>query len=276
MQLLLDGTSVEALKSGDSDKEVIMLEMEGKVAVVTGGNSGIGFAIAQEFVEQGATVIVTGRRQDELDAAVAQLGPKSWGVRADVSSASDMQALYKAVIDKHGRLDSVIANAGIGDHGPLATITEDQFDNTFNIDAKGVLFTVQPAIPLLPSGGTIVILGSTASIQPPVGMSLYGGAKAAIRNFVRVWIQEIKGSGIRINVLSPGATDTPSLRSALAQALGAEGVPAAIKSMGEGSPLGRIAEPREIARAVLFLASDASSFVTGVELFADGGLAQVG
>ncbi|MCX4403659.1 MULTISPECIES: SDR family NAD(P)-dependent oxidoreductase [unclassified Streptomyces] len=251
------------------------LALEGKVAVVTGGASGVGLGIAQEFVDQGATVVITDLQQDQIDAAVAVIGPKASGVVADVSKLADMKAVYAEVIALHGRLDAVVANAGIGAHAPLEAITEDEFDRTFNINVKGVLFTVQPAIPLLPSGGTIVVIGSTASIQPPRGMSLYAGAKAAVRNCVRVWIQDVKGSGIRINVLSPGAVDTESLRRALAMAQGADKVDAAVKAMGEGNPTGRIAEPREMGKAAAFLSSDASSFVTGVELFADGGMAQV-
>ncbi|MCX5095721.1 SDR family oxidoreductase [Streptomyces sp. NBC_00365] len=251
------------------------LALEGKVAVVTGGASGVGLGIAQEFVDQGATVVITDLQQDQIDAAVAVIGPKASGVVADVSKLADMKAVYAEVIALHGRLDAVVANAGIGAHAPLEAITEDEFDRTFDINVKGVLFTVQPAIPLLPSGGTIVVIGSTASIQPPRGMSLYAGAKAAVRNCVRVWIQDVKGSGIRINVLSPGAVDTESLRRALAMAQGADKVDAAVKAMGEGNPTGRIAEPREMGKAAAFLSSDASSFVTGVELFADGGMAQV-
>ena len=187
----------------------------GKVAVVTGGASGIGLAIAQEFVEHGASVVVADRRQPGLDEAVAAIGPKSSGVVADVSNRADMEALFREVMARHGRLDAVVANAGIGDHAALGSITEEQFDRTFDVNVKGVLFTVQPVLPLLPSGGTIIIIGSTASISPPPGMSIYGGAKAAVRDFVRGWIQDIKGSGVRINVLSPGAVDTQSLRDAL-------------------------------------------------------------
>lgn len=186
-----------------------------------------------------------------------------------------MEALYEQVEDRYGRVDAVVANAGIGAHAPLGAITEEQFDHTFDVNAKGVLFTVQPALPLLPPGGTVVIIGSTASIQPPRGMGVYGGSKAAVRAFVRSWIQDIKGSGIRMNVLSPGAVDTESLRRALGMAQGADQVDAAVRHMGEGNPTGRIANPREMGKAAVFLSSDASSFVTGVELFVDGGMAQV-
>jgi NAD(P)-dependent dehydrogenase (short-subunit alcohol dehydrogenase family) len=250
--------------------------LTGKVAVITGGAQGAGLGIAREFVEQAATVVITGRRQAPLDEAVASLGPRSSGVVADVSRLADMEALYMTVMERHGRLDAIVANAGVGDSAPLGSITEKQFDHIFGINVKGVLFTVQPALKLLPRDGTVVMIGSTASIQAQPAMSLYGGAKAAIRQFVRGWIQDVKGSGVRINVLSPGAVDTPSLRTALAGALGADQVDAKVKSMGEGNPLGRLADPREIGRVAVFLSSAASSFITGVELFADGGMAQTG
>jgi NAD(P)-dependent dehydrogenase (short-subunit alcohol dehydrogenase family) len=249
--------------------------LEGKVAVITGGGQGVGLGIAQEFVAEGASVVITGRRKEKLDEAVALLGPKSSGIVADVSKLAEMEAMFKEVMARHERLDIVVANAITNANGPLETITEEQWDKTFNTNAKGVLFSVQPALPLMKSGGTFVLIGSTASISPPPGMSLYGGAKAAVRCMVRSWIQDIKGSGIRINVLSAGAVDTPSLRAALSSASGADKVDAAVKSMGEGNPLGRLADPREIGKAAVFLASDASSFITGVELFADGGMAQV-
>jgi NAD(P)-dependent dehydrogenase (short-subunit alcohol dehydrogenase family) len=249
--------------------------LEGKVAVITGGAQGVGFGIAQEFIDHGATVVLTGRRRGALDEAVAQLGSKTSGIVADVSKLSEMEAMFKEVMDRHGRLDTVVANAITNANGPLGTITEAQWDRTFDTNAKGVLFSIQPALPLMKSGGTIVVIGSTASVSPPPSMSLYGGAKAAVRCMVRCWIQDIKGSGIRINVLSAGAVDTPSLRSALEAASGAATVDAVVKGMGEGNPLGRLAHPREIGRAAVFLASDASSFMTGVELFADGGMVQI-
>jgi NAD(P)-dependent dehydrogenase (short-subunit alcohol dehydrogenase family) len=249
--------------------------LEGKVVVITAGGQGVGVGIAQEFVEQGASVVITGRRQATLEEATAMLGPKSSGIVADVSKLAEMEAMFKVVMAKHGRLDTVVANAITNANGPLGSISEEDFDRTFNTNAKGVLFSIQPALKLLPRGGTIVIIGSTASVSPPPGMSLYGGAKAAVRCMVRSWIQDIKGSGVRINILSAGAVDTPSLRSALESASGADKVAAAVQSMGEGNPLGRLADPGEIGRAAVFLASDASSYITGVELFADGGMAQV-
>lgn len=251
------------------------LALEGKVAVVTGGASGVGLGIAREFVDHGARVVLTDLHQAQLDEAVAAIGPAGTGIVADVTRLADMEAMYREVASCHGRLDAVVANAGIGDHAPLGSLTEEQFDRTFNVNAKGVMFTVQPALPLMRAGGTVVVIGSTASIQPPAAMSLYGGSKAAVRNFVRAWIQDIKGSGIRMNVLSPGAVDTDSLRSAAAMAQGADRVDAFVTEMGEGNPTGRIADPREMGKAAVFLSSDASSFVTGVELFVDGGMAQV-
>ncbi|MET7933218.1 SDR family oxidoreductase [Streptomyces sp. NPDC005322] len=251
------------------------LALEGKVAVVTGGASGVGLGIAREFVDHGARVVLTDLHQAQLDEAVAAIGPAGTGIVADVTRLADMEAMYREVASCHGRLDAVVANAGIGDHAPLGSLTEEQFDRTFNVNAKGVMFTVQPALPLMRAGGTVVVIGSTASIQPPAAMSLYGGSKAAVRNFVRAWIQDIKGSGIRMNVLSPGAVDTDSLRSAAAMAQGADRVDAFVTAMGEGNPTGRIADPREMGKAAVFLSSDASSFVTGVELFVDGGMAQV-
>ncbi|THC45187.1 SDR family oxidoreductase [Streptomyces sp. A1499] len=258
-----------------SEEKTLGLPLEGKVAVVTGGASGVGLGIAREFVAQGAYVVITDLHRKPVEEAVATIGPGSSGIVADVTELADMEAAYQEVIARHGRLDAVVANAGVGAHAPLGAITEEQFDLTFGVNAKGVLFTVQAAIPLLPTGGTIVVIGSTASIQPPAGMGLYGGAKAAVRAFIRSWIQDIKGSGIRVNVLSPGAVDTESLRRALGMAQGADAVPAAVRTMGEGNPTGRIADPREVGKAAVFLSSDASSFITGVELFVDGGMAQV-
>jgi len=249
--------------------------LEGKVAVITGGGQGVGLGIAMEFVEHGAKVVITGRSQATLNEAIAVLGPESSGIVADVSNLTEMEAMFAKVMTMHGQLDTVVANAITNANGPLGTITEEQWDHTFNTNAKGVLFSIQPALPLMKEGGTFVIIGSTASVQPPPSMSLYGGAKAAIRCMVRSWIQDIKGSGIRINVLSAGAIDTPSLRTALGSASGADKVDAAVKKMGEGNPIGRLGNPREIGKAAVFLASDDASFITGVELFADGGMAQV-
>ena len=251
--------------------------MAGKVALITGAAQGVGFGIAEEFLAHGATVVITDLKSAAVDEAVAKLGPGASGIAADVTDLESMEAAFDSVMAQHGRLDAVVANAGVGDSNPLGKITEQQFDRIYGVNVKGVLFPVQPALPLLQAtGGTAVIIGSTASIQPPAGMSLYGGAKAAVRAMVRTWIQDVKGTGVRINVLSPGAVDTPSLRKALAGASGADQVDDLVKKMGEGNPLGRLADPREMGRTAVFLSSDASSFITGVELFADGGMAQTG
>jgi len=249
--------------------------LEGKVAVITGGTQGIGLAIAKEFAESGAIVVVTGRDQGRLDEAVAQIGSNASGVQADAGSPAAMDAMLKDVKVRHGRLDAVVANAVVDDHAPLGKITEEQFDKMIGTNLKGVLFAVQSAVPLMSSGGSIILIGSTASVAPPAGMSIYGGIKAAFHGMVRALIQDVKGSGVRINILSPGAVDTPSLRRALGKAAGAERVDGIVQSMAQRSPLGRIGEAREIGQVAVFLASDASSYINGIELFVDGGLTQV-
>ena len=250
--------------------------MEGKVAVVTGGGRGVGLGIAREFAAEGATVVVTDIARHLLDDVSAELGPQGLALSADVTELSDLERVYAEVHERFGRLDAVVANAGVGDSAKLGSITEEQFDYIFGVNVKGVLFTVQAALPHLRAGGTVVIIGSTASIQAVDAMSLYGGSKAALRAMVRCWIKDIAHLGIRINLLSLGAVDTPSLRNALAGASGADQVDRLVKQMGEGNPLGRLAQPREIGQAAVFLSSGASSFVTGAELFADGGMAQTG
>ena len=250
--------------------------LDGKVAVITGGTQGIGLAIAKEFVGNGATVVVTGRDQGRLDKAVAQIGPKASGVRADAGSPAAMDAMLKDVKSRHGRVDALVANAALADdHAPLGKITEEQFDRMIGTNLKGVLFAVQSAVPLMSSGGSIILIGSTASVAPPAGMSIYGAIKASFHGMVRALIQDVKGTGVRINVLSPGAIDTSSLRKALGTAAGADRVDGLVQSMAQRSPIGRIGEAREIGQVAVFLASDAASYVNGVELFADGGLTQV-
>ena len=249
--------------------------LEGKVGVVTGGTQGIGLAIAKEFVAQGATVIVTGRDQGRLDEAVASIGPGASGVRADAGSPAAMHALLKGVKAQHGRLETLVANAVVDDHAPLGRITEEQFDKMIGTNLKGVLFAVQSAVSLMAPGGSIILIGSTASVAPPSGMSIYGAIKAGFHGMVRALIQDLKGTGVRINILSPGAVDTPSLRRALGKAAGPERVDTIVQSMAERSPLGRIGDAREIGKVAVFLAGDASSYVNGVELFVDGGLTQV-
>jgi NAD(P)-dependent dehydrogenase (short-subunit alcohol dehydrogenase family) len=246
--------------------------LKGKVAVITGGTTGIGLAIAKEFVEQGATVVVTDLDQERLDQAVAETGPRSFGVKADAASLAEMEALLKDVKAKHGRLDAIILNAVKDEHAPLGKITEAQFDTMVSVNLKGVLFTIQSAMPLLESDGTILLIGSTASVAPPPGMSIYGAIKAGFRGMVRSLIQDVKGTGVRINILSPGAVDTPSLRRAIGKASGTDKADAIVQAMAQQTPLGRIGQASEIAKVATFLASDASSYVNGVELFVDGGM----
>ena len=243
--------------------------LAGKIAVVTGGSTGIGLGIAKRFVSEGATVVITGRRQAELDAAVAEIGPQASAIRADVSVLADLDALYAEVGRTHGRIDVLVANAGGGSLAKLGEITEEHFDQTFAINVKGVLFTVQKALPLMDQGGSIIVTGSTTSIMGTEAFSVYSGTKAAIRNFVRSWILDLKGRNIRVNVLSPGPIDTPALRGVADQA---EGL---IDYLTSQVPLGRIGDPDETGKVAVFLASDASSFVNGAELFVDGGMAQV-
>lgn len=246
------------------------MSFQDKVVLVTGGSSGLGLAIAQEFAEQGAHVVITGRRQEALDEALSTLGDNAVAIAADVSNTSDLASLFSRIESLHGRLDVLIANAGTGEITPLGTISEATFDRIFNPNVKGVTFTVQGALPLMPRGSSIVIIGSTASMNPGLGLSVYGATKAALRAMVRSWILDIKGSGVRINLLSPGPVDTQSLRSMLAD--DAEQI---IQAFSEKSTLGRIGEAHEIGKAAAFLASDASSYINGVELFADGGASQV-
>lgn len=244
------------------------IRLDGKVAVVTGAGSGIGIAIARALVSAGAKVVITGREQETIDKAAGSIGPQCVAVVADVSRLTDMEALYRSVLTQFGRLDIVVANAGVGDNAPLGEITEDQFDKVIGTNLKGVLLTVQGALPMLRSGAAVIIIGSTASVAPPPQMSLYGATKAGVRAFVNTWIKDAKGSGIRFNVLSPGGVDTPSLR----KALDAEHDESRITELANRSPLGRIGTPEEIANVATFLASDAASFIHGVELFVDGGL----
>ncbi|TWI47985.1 NAD(P)-dependent dehydrogenase (short-subunit alcohol dehydrogenase family) [Pseudomonas duriflava] len=246
------------------------MQFKNKIVLVTGGSSGLGLAIAREMAEQGAHLIITGRQHDQLDEAVASLGSPTVAIAADVSCVSDLARLFSEVESLHGRIDVLVANAGMGEIASLGAITEASFERIFNTNVKGVTFTVQGALPLMAKGSSIVIIGSTASINPGSGLSVYGATKAALRALVRSWILDIKGSGVRINLLSPGPVNTESLKNMLSE--NAEQV---IQSLSEKSTIGRIGEPQEIGRAVAFLASDAASYINGVELFADGGASQV-
>jgi NAD(P)-dependent dehydrogenase (short-subunit alcohol dehydrogenase family) len=253
---------------------MFMKKLEGKVAVITGGNSGIGFATAQRFVEEGAHVFITGRRQSELDAAVKQIGKDNvTGVQGDVSNLADLDRLYATVKQQKGRIDVLFANAGVGEFVPLGEITEDHFDKTFNINVKGLLFTVQKALPLFQDGGGSIILNaSIASSKGFEANSVYSATKAAVRSFARTWTVDLKHRKIRVNTISPGPIDTPIFSSVVQSEEQIERLKTTLVSM---VPLGRMGSPDEIAKAVLFLASDDSSYVTGIELFVDGGMAQI-
>ncbi|MFM0315179.1 SDR family oxidoreductase [Paraburkholderia nemoris] len=243
-----------------------MDKLQGKVAVITGGSSGIGLAAAKLFVAEGAYVFITGRRQKELDEAVRAIGGNVTGIRGDVANLDDLDRLYENVNATGRRIDIVFANAGIAEFATLDDITEAHFDKLFNTNVKGVLFTVQKALPLLNNGASIILTGSVASAKGTHAFWAYGATKAAIRNFVRGWTVELKDRGIRSNVLSPGPIDTPIIGQQPADAI------ARILST---IPMGRMGQADEVAKAALFLASDDSSFVTGIELFVDGGRAQI-
>ena len=243
-----------------------MGKLQGKVAVITGGTTGIGLAAAKLFVEEGAYVFITGRRQKELEEAVKAIGNNVTGVQGDVSKLADLDLLYETVKAEGRRIDVVFANAGLGEFAALGSITEEHFDKLFNINVKGALFTVQKALPLLNDGGSIVLTGSVGSVKGTPAFWVYGATKAAIRNFVRAWSVELKDRRIRSNVLSPGPTETPMV---------ADQPPENIARIVSTIPMGRIGTTEEIAKAALFLASDDSSFVTGIELFVDGGRGQI-
>lgn len=246
-------------------------KLEGKVALVTGGTSGIGLASAQDFAAQGATVFITGRRQAELDAAVALIGSKAIGIRGDVASLADLDRVFAEIKAKAGHLDVVFANAGGGDMVPLAAVTEEHFDRIFNSNVKGTLFTVQKALPLLKDGGSIILTSSTTSVKGTENFSVYSASKAAVRNFARTWLLELKPRNIRVNAISPGPVHTPGL-AGLVPVEHQEGLLAHLATL---VPIGRLGQPSEIAKAATFLASDDSSFINGIELFVDGGTAQI-
>jgi NAD(P)-dependent dehydrogenase (short-subunit alcohol dehydrogenase family) len=249
-----------------------MEKLEGQVAVITGGNSGIGLATAQQFVSDGAYVFVTGRRQTELDAAVKQIGKNVTGVQNDVSNLADLDRLYATVKEQKGSIDVLFANAGVGQRAPLGTITETQFDEIFDINVKGLLFTVQKALPMFHDGGSIILNGSVGGSKGVGTTSVYSATKAAIRSFARTWTVDLKHRKIRVNAISPGPIDTPIFNS-LAKT--EEEVKQIKANLIAAVPMGRIGTPDEIAKAVSFLASHDSSYITGIELFVDGGMAQI-
>ncbi|QIY93433.1 SDR family NAD(P)-dependent oxidoreductase [Streptomyces sp. S1D4-11] len=249
-----------------------MNRLDGKVAVVTGGSSGIGFATAQQFVEEGAFVFITGRRRPELDKAKDEIGRNVTTVQGDVSVSADLDRLFRTVAEEKGKIDVVVANSGLVDPQVFGRITEAGFDRTFDVNARGTLFTAQKALPLMNDGGSIILVGSIAGHIGVEGYTTYSATKAALRSYARTWTKELKGRGIRVNVLSPGPIDTPIMDS---QADSKEGVDAIKEAFASVIPLGRMGRPEEVAAAAVFLASDESSFCAGMELIVDGGMAQV-
>lgn len=243
---------------------------QGKIAVVTGGSSGIGFGIARHLVELGATVIITGRRQQQLDEAVAAIGGSVSAIKADTGNLDELGALYREIEAVHGHIDVLVANAGTGELAMLGELTEAHYDRIFDTNVKGVIFSIQGALPLMPQGASVVIIGSTASMDPGPGLSVYGASKAALRNLVRSWIQEIKPSGVRINIVSPGPVDTESLRGMFA-----DNVEETLSFLRSRSMVGRIGLPIDIARAVAFVAGRDAGYINGIELFLDGGASQI-
>ena len=245
----------------------------GKVALVTGGSTGIGLATAKRLAREGATVFITGRRQAELDAAVAEIGHGATAIRGDISVAADLERIVKVVSAARERIDILFANAGGGEFVPLGEITEAQFDKYVGINMKGTLFTVQSALPFMPAGSSIVITGSITSVQGVPAFGVYAATKAALRSFARTWSSDLKGRNIRVNVVAPGVIPTPAYKTELKMT--DEQIEAYSQQMSETTPLGRVGTTDEIAKAVSFLASDDASYITGIELFVDGGLVQV-
>jgi NAD(P)-dependent dehydrogenase (short-subunit alcohol dehydrogenase family) len=249
-----------------------MGKLEGKIALVTGGTSGIGLATAKQFVNEGAYVFITGRREPELAAAVKEIGRNATGIQSDVSRLGDLDRLFAQIKREKGRLDIVFANAGVATFAPLGTITEEVYDSIFNINVKGVLFTVQKGLPLLPDGASIILNASIVASKGFSANSVYSATKAAVRSFARTWTTDLKDRRIRVNAVSPGSIETPGLSNLLAST---ETGQQRKKMIANTVPLGRFGAPDEIAKAVVFLASDDSSYITGTELFVDGGMAQV-
>lgn len=249
-----------------------MGKLDGKVALVTGGSSGIGLASARLFAAEGAQVVITGRRRGALDEAAAQIGASAFAVAGDVSNLADLDRLYGAIAERYGKLDVVFANAGGLTLAPFGAVTPEQFDSEMSVNVRGQFFTVQKALPLLRDGGAVLLMASTSHFTGAPATHLYAGAKAAVRAFARGWTTDLKARKIRVNVISPGPTRTP-----IADKMGIpkEAFPAFLQQLVEAIPLGRVAEPEEIAKAALFLVSDDSSFVTGIDLVVDGGMTQV-
>ena len=247
-------------------------KLYGKIAVITGGNSGIGLATAKRFVSEGANVFIFGRRQNEIDAGISEIGKNVIGIQGDVSNLADLDRLYDVVKDQKGHLDILFANAGIAQFAPLEEISEEHFDKIFRINVKGLLFTVQKAHPILEDGGSIILNASIGSSKGVGGSSVYSATKAAVRSFARTWTVDLRDRNIRVNAISPGPIDTPIFSSITQNEEQSELFK---KNIVNAVPMKRMGSPDEVAKAVSFLASDESSYVTGIELFVDGGLAQI-
>lgn len=249
-----------------------MNKLEGKVAVITGGNSGIGLATAKRFVAEGAYVFVTGRRQTELNVAVRDIGKNVTDIQGDVSNLADLDRLYSIVKQQKGRIDILFANAGLGEFSTLGEISEAHFDKTFDVNVKGLLFTVQKAVPLFKDGGSIILNSSIAASKGVEGFSVYSASKAAVRSFARTWTVDLRYRKIRVNAISPGPIDTPAFSDLMRNEEQSRQLK---KDLVSNVPLRRMGTPDEVAKVALFLASDESSYVTGIELFVDGGAAQI-
>ena len=243
-------------------------KLDGKIALITGGSAGIGLATARRFVQEGAYVYITGRRQRELDAAVVSIGSNVTAIQADVASLADLDRLYSQIGGEKDRIDILFANAGFGPLVPLGSITEEHYDTVFDVNVKGVVFTVQKALPLMPNGSAIILNASIVSVKGFPAFSIYSATKAAVRSFARTWTMDLKDRGIRVNAVSPGPIDTPLLNGTFTDADD-------MKALASTITMGRLGRPEELAAAVVFLASVDASFVTGIELFVDGGSAQV-
>ncbi len=247
-------------------------KLEGKIALITGGGTGIGLATAKRFIAEGAKVIITGRRKEILDAAVKELGSQASAIQADAGNLADLDKLYAKIREQHGRIDVLFANAGVAEFATIDQATEEHFDKTFDTNVKGVFFTVQKAIPLIPRGGTIILNASIVSVKGMPAFGVYSATKAAIRSFARSWTTDLKDRQIRVNAVSPGPVDTPGFEGLAGNEEQARQIRAGFTSQ---VPLGRMGDADEIAKAVVFLASDDSSYVAGIELFVDGGMIQV-